>query len=224
MTQRLPGLPSQNNPFDMEITVRKENGVTDLQDVYMFFRAAPDGGYALKVRRLRRTRTLPQNDYLWGVVYPALLDGLIDAGWEFTSTEQVHAFFKGLLTSEKVVNRHTGEVVELPGSTASMDTAEFSAYVDRLRDYAREYLGTDIPEPDTCRNTVRIKDTNNENLPNHITQTLLRTLPLILVYIDREAMFRSPRLHNAVRQVRIILKQLNKIEKEQNTNNKTIQQ
>lgn len=163
MTQRLPGLPSQNNPFDMEITVKKENGRFDLQDVYMFFRAAPDGGYALKVRRLRRTRTLNQNDYLWGVVYPALLDGLIDAGWEFTSVEQVHAFFKGLLTSEKVVNRHTGEVVELPGSTASMDTAEFSAYVDRLREYAREYLGTDIPEPDTCRNTVHIKDTNNED-------------------------------------------------------------
>lgn len=61
-------------------------------------------------------------------------------------------------------------------------------------------------------------------IPNHITQTLLRTLPLILVHIDRELMFRSPRLHNAVRQVRIILKQLNKIEKEQNTNNKTIRQ
>ena len=61
-------------------------------------------------------------------------------------------------------------------------------------------------------------------IPNRITQTLLRTLPLILVHIDKEAMFRSPRLHNAVRQVRIILKQLNKIEQDQNTNNKTIQQ
>lgn len=55
-------------------------------------------------------------------------------------------------------------------------------------------------------------------IPNHITQTLLRTLPLILVHIDRETMFRSPRLHNAVRQVRIILKQLNKIEDEQRNN------
>lgn len=61
-------------------------------------------------------------------------------------------------------------------------------------------------------------------IPNHITQTLLRTLPRILEHVDRDAMHRSPRLHNAVRQVRIILKQLNKIEKEQNTNNKTITQ
>lgn len=152
-----------NNLTDMQITVKKENGRFDLQGVYMFFRAAADGSYALKIRKLHKARTLNQNDYLWGVVYPALLDGLLAAGWEFTSVEQVHAFFKGLLTSEKVVNRHTGEVVELPGSTASMDTAEFSAYVDRLREYARKWLNVDIPEPDTCRNTLRIKDTNHED-------------------------------------------------------------
>ena len=64
----------------MEITVKKENGRFDLQDVYMFFRAAADGSYALKIRKLHKARTLNQNDYLWGVVYPALLDGLIDAG------------------------------------------------------------------------------------------------------------------------------------------------
>lgn len=152
-----------NNLTDMEITVKKENGRFDLQDVYMFFRVAADGSYALKIRKLHKARTLNQNDYLWGVVYPALLDGLIDAGWEFTSTEQVHAFFKSLLASEKVINRHTGEIAELPVSTAAMNTVQFSVYVDKLREYALEYLHVDIPEPDTCRNTVRIKDTNNED-------------------------------------------------------------
>lgn len=147
----------------MEITVKKENGRFDLQDVYMFFRAAADGSYALKIRKLHKARTLNQNDYLWGVVYPALLDGLIDAGWEFTSTEQVHAFFKSLLASEKVINRHTGEIAELPVSTAAMNTVQFSVYVDKLREYALEYLHVDIPEPDTCRNTVHIKDTNHED-------------------------------------------------------------
>ena len=147
----------------MEITVKKENGRFDLQGVYMFFRAAADGSYALKIRKLHKARTLNQNDYLWGVVYPALLDGLIDAGWEFTSTEQVHAFFKSLLASEKVINRHTGEIAELPVSTAAMNTVQFSVYVDKLREYALEYLHVDIPEPDTCRNTVHIKDTNHED-------------------------------------------------------------
>lgn len=136
-----------NNLTDMQITVKKENGRFDLQGVYMFFRAAADGSYALKIRKLHKARTLNQNDYLWGVVYPALLDGLIDAGWEFTSCEQVHENFKAIMASEKVVNRDTGEVIEFPGSTAAMNTVQFSAYVDKLRDYAREYLGTDIPGP-----------------------------------------------------------------------------
>lgn len=147
----------------MEITVKKENGRFDLQDVYMFFRAAADGSYALKIRKLHKARTLNQNDYLWGVVYPALLDGLIDAGWEFTSCEQVHENFKAIMASEKVVNRDTGEVIEFPGSTAAMNTVQFSAYVDKLRDYAREYLGTDIPGPDTVRATRRLRRKNNED-------------------------------------------------------------
>lgn len=152
-----------NNLTDMQITVKKENGRFDLQGVYMFFRAAADGSYALKIRKLHKARTLPQNDYLWGVVYPALLDGLIDAGWEFTSCEQVHENFKAIMASEKVVNRDTGEVIEFPGSTAAMNTVQFSAYVDKLREYARKWLNVDIPEPDTCRNTLRIKDTNHED-------------------------------------------------------------
>ena len=147
----------------MEITVKKENGRFDLQDVYMFFRAAADGSYALKIRKLHKARTLNQNDYLWGVVYPALLDGLIDAGWEFTSTEQVHAFFKSLLASEKVINRHTGEIAELPVSTAAMNTVQFSVYVDKLREYALEYLHVDIPEPDTVRATRRLRRKSNED-------------------------------------------------------------
>ena len=67
------------------------------------------------------------------------------------------------MASEKVVNRDTGEVIEFPGSTAAMNTVQFSAYVDKLREYARKWLNVDIPEPDTFRNTVHIKDTNHED-------------------------------------------------------------
>jgi hypothetical protein len=77
-----------------------------------------------------------------------LLDALIDAGWEFASVEQVHEFFKSQMTADKVINKHTGEVVEFPGSTAAMDTVVFSTYCEKLREYAMEYLGVDIPDPD----------------------------------------------------------------------------
>lgn len=61
-------------------------------------------------------------------------------------------------------------------------------------------------------------------IPNDIVQTLIRTLPLILDNMDEEAVQKKLRLNNAVRLTKIIVKRLNKIEKEQNTNNKTITQ
>lgn len=85
---------------------------------------------------------------LWGAVYPILLDGLLDAGWEFTSVEQVHEFFKKLMAHEQVVNFDTGEIVEIPKSTATMDTQQFATYIEKLREYAQEFLNVTIPEPD----------------------------------------------------------------------------
>lgn len=77
-----------------------------------------------------------------------MLDGLVEAGWEFTDVEQVHEFFKAQMTSDKVVNKHTGEIIEFPNSTAKMDTVTFSSYCEALREYAREFLGLEIPDPE----------------------------------------------------------------------------
>lgn len=52
------------------------------------------------------------------------------------------------MTADKVVNKHTGEIIEFPGSTATMDTVTFSTYCEKLREYAREYLSIEIPDPD----------------------------------------------------------------------------
>ena len=77
-----------------------------------------------------------------------LLDALLEAGWEFVSVEQVHEYFKNMLAKDSVVNKHTGEIVEFPSSTATMDTLTFSTYCEKLREYGREYLGIEIPDPD----------------------------------------------------------------------------
>ena len=90
----------------------------------------------------------PLYGWLWGCIYPMLLDALLETGWEFVSVEQVHEYFKNMLAKDNVVNRHTGEIVEFPTSTATMDTLTFSTYCEKLREYGREYLGIDIPDPD----------------------------------------------------------------------------
>lgn len=130
----------------MELQVTK-HGSYDIRALHDFLNAASDGVYNISVKRSRHCRSNNQNAYLWGVAYPILLTSMVREGWELTSVNEVHGIFKHLLTSRKVINRHTGEVVEFPASTAYMNTVEFTSYVDQIRKYAREYLNTEIPDP-----------------------------------------------------------------------------
>lgn len=125
----------------------KKIGSPNLKDIYKYLFHQKDGEYMIEVKKVRKKRSNDQNAWLWGVIYPMLLDGLVDAGWEITDTEQVHEFFKSQMTSDRVINKHTGEVIEIPESTANMDTLTFSTYCEKLREYASEFLGVDIPDP-----------------------------------------------------------------------------
>ena len=131
-----------------KLNVEKRNGLFDLHPLYEWFRQVTDGIYRIEVKKVRKPRSNDQNGWLWGCIYPMLLDGLLDAGWEFTSIEQVHEFFKAQMTADSVVNKETGEVITFPSSTAIMDTVTFSTYCDKLREYAKEFLNMDIPDPD----------------------------------------------------------------------------
>lgn len=102
----------------------------------------------VEIKAKRKKRTDDQNEWLWGCIYPMLLYALVNEGWEYTNVEQVHEFFKTRFTSDQVVNKHTGEIVEFPSSTAAMDTVTFSSYCELLRTYALEYLDLEIPDPD----------------------------------------------------------------------------
>lgn len=107
----------------------------------------PIGDYVITITPNRKTRTNQQNAYLWGIVYPAVLFGLQDAGWEITDEEQVHEYCKQAFAAREVINKDTGEVLSLPNSTARMQTAEFNVYVDKIKAFALEYLNITIPEP-----------------------------------------------------------------------------
>ena len=126
----------------------KQDGICDLRSLWQWFTQALDGHYRVEIKRVRRKRTLEQNGWLFGCIYPVLLKALNDAGWDdITTVEQVHEYFKSLMWKQSIVNRHTGEIVEIPYSTTEMDTVQFSTYCDKLRDYGREYLGVEIPDP-----------------------------------------------------------------------------
>ena len=131
-----------------KVIVEKVNGLFNLNKLYVWFVQALDGIYLVEVNKVRKPRSNDQNGWLWGCIYPLMLDAMVDAGWEFTNTEQLHEFFKAQMTADEVVNRETGEIIKFPSSTSRMSTTEFSAYCEKLREYAKEFLNVDIPDPD----------------------------------------------------------------------------
>lgn len=133
----------------MMVQIFKKDGYFDLKLIYGFFRAAKDGQYSVTMQRVRKVNTDEQKGYLWGCVYPLVLDALIDAGWDnITDCKQVHALCLDKFAKTKAINYQTGEIVEFPDSTAEMNTVEMMTYTDKIREWAREYLNTEIPDPD----------------------------------------------------------------------------
>lgn len=135
--------------------IQKEDGRCDLSKLFEHLNILADGFYRIEVRKIRKKRTLDQNAWLFGCIYPMLLKALNDEGWEFVTTQQVHEFFKSMLGKEKFINKHTGEIVEIPQSTAEMNTVQFATYCEELRNYRREYLNIEIPEPNKLWNASR---------------------------------------------------------------------
>jgi len=89
----------------------------------------------------RKRRSLPQNAYMWGVVYPCI------AEWSGHDVDEIHEAMKALHLPARETALPTGEVLNVPGSTARLDSAEFTDYLGRVKRWASEQ-GLYIPEPD----------------------------------------------------------------------------
>ena len=105
------------------------------------------GRYRVTVQQYRRSKSTPQLRWLYGQVYPLVLKGLNDAGWEFTTVEEVDEYCKSMFSSREVLNRHSGEIIAVPGLKRDMTTTDMMTYVDAIRDWASEWLNINIPEP-----------------------------------------------------------------------------
>ena len=87
------------------------------------------------VRTDWETRTNDQNKYLWWAVYPAIHEGL---KWAYTCDE-IH----GLMTYQFLTRVSKGWSPYIL-STSRLTTAEFSKYVEQIKDFVAQY-GIYIP-------------------------------------------------------------------------------
>lgn len=131
----------------MQLEVIKKNGKTDLRGLKFFFQCAQDGNYKVTIGKVRDNRSNAQNNYLWGVVYPFIATGLREVGYPNITIDDAHDFCKHKFAQRNVVNHNTGEIINLPSSTAKMDVVQFSHYVDQIKAFAEEYLNIQIPQP-----------------------------------------------------------------------------
>ena len=89
------------------------------------------------VTRRKIKRTLPQNSYLWGVVYKIIADYIGD------TDESVHDAM-----GQEFRGYRDDNGLKKVRSTTEMSTEEFTAYVERVRQWAAGYLNLNIPDPE----------------------------------------------------------------------------
>lgn len=109
----------------------------------------PSGRYRLTIEKWRKNKSLPQLGYLYAVVYPYSQRLLLDAGWELPTMEDIDVFWKSRFAEKEIVNRETGEIMIVPGLKREFTTTEMMGYIESIRNYCSEYLGGEIPDPET---------------------------------------------------------------------------
>lgn len=106
------------------------------------------------IQKKKKKRSLPQNRYYHSCVIPAVYDGLVDIGYskKELSYDIVHEYLKDKFLYTDVVNEDTGEVIKMPKGTSELSTSEMMDYIADIQQFASEFLGIYIPEPNQQSN------------------------------------------------------------------------
>ena len=106
------------------------------------------GRYITTVEKYYKKASHEQFKYLYGVVYSLSMIALNDAGYEFTTIDQVDTFWKSIFANKELLNRESGEIMKIPLSKSEFKTIDEMVYCDSIRNYCSEYYNTWIPDPD----------------------------------------------------------------------------
>lgn len=111
--------------------------------------ASPDGRYVLILQRVYNRRSLQQNAYMHGVLFPEIRLGLIDNGYSPAecTLEAVKDLLKSMFAKKELVNEKTGEILTTVQPTSQMSTSEMMDFWEECRRFSQEFLGRYIPAP-----------------------------------------------------------------------------
>ncbi len=132
----------------IEVIIHKANGtIINMDDFKNAFNEMQDGKILITMKDYRK-RSLRQNAYYWTVVVPMVKRGLYDIGFDEVQTdEDAHELLKKQFIRRQFVNKQTGEVVTITGSSVKLTIPEFNEYIENICRWSLEYLNVHIPSP-----------------------------------------------------------------------------
>ena len=120
-------------------------GRADSQRAAAFIQSLPVGqAWRVVVEPYKANRSQSQNRYLWGVVYPTILQaGHLD-GWE---AEDLHEFYLGECFGWETLEGMSRKRVKPLKRSSKLSKTEFSDYVAFIQRKAAE-MGIFVPDPE----------------------------------------------------------------------------
>lgn len=101
----------------------------------------------ITIEKKRKKRSLPQNNYMWGCLYPAVQEGIKELWGESLSIEEVHYLMRMKFHYREIIDTATGEINRIPKSTTEFTTTDAMTYYMEIQKWALEYLGITIADP-----------------------------------------------------------------------------
>lgn len=97
-------------------------------------------------QQIRKKRSLNQNDYYKGILLPMVVKFFHDSACPLSET-QVDYVIKHGVDSMCDMSMPNGEIVKVPRSTTTMNTAEFALFVEKIIAWASMRYDLMLPFP-----------------------------------------------------------------------------
>jgi hypothetical protein len=101
----------------------------------------------ITIEKKRKKRSNNQNAFYHGIVIPLMKQGFYNSLGEHVGTDEIHTFLKNRFLFKEIVNEQNAEIIKMPQSTTELSTIQFEEYLDKIREFATEFLSIQIPLP-----------------------------------------------------------------------------
>lgn len=107
------------------------------------------GLHEVSIQPRKKTRSLNANAYYWAAYVAPFTEWLQDEWGDPTiTTEQAHTVLKKHVLGVKERVLSTGEPIELIPTTHDMDKDDFAIYLDKAKEWLREFAGILVLDSD----------------------------------------------------------------------------